>query len=498
MPPIKTAQEDADSWLQLDGPSESKPGVPSRPPQTRTPAPQKSDSKQRSEIPKEANKPPAPQHSPAIGPPAIGPPAIGPPAIGQSLFDDDLPELKPLDPDLAPIPSPLLSDMNFPLGEDLPEEIDESASPPRRPTPSKKEKEPPKRVIDEDFSFPCKVCGTLLYSPASRAGTMTRCPDCHSELKIPAPPAKKKQAEFRIDPEVANVRLAPIENTQSRTQIGESLKTKEILQRAEAEAALERKEIDAVAVPFDSQRWLSLIFGFLRDPGVIFLAAILGVCAAVCFYALHAIGSIDLSAIQKAAARGAVFICFGIPLIISVLMCCMVIIPMAANRNLRVEEWPFGRFGEATGEVIMVAVAMAIAALPGGFLATASSLTGLPSIVAEVLVLTSLWGFTPLLLLSMIENNAITQPFSSVIFRSLSERPDAWGAMYFQSGFAIGGLFVVYAIGYVTNPIIAACFGLVFPVGLFFVANQYGVLAGRISDITNLGFEGDFSQDLET
>jgi hypothetical protein len=105
---------------------------------------------------------------------------------------------------------------------------------------------------------------------------MTRCPDCHSELKIPAPAAKKKQADFKIDPEVANVRLAPVDNSNPRTQIGDSLKTKEILERAEKEAALERKEIEAVAAPFDSQRWLSLIFGFFRDPGVIFLAALLG------------------------------------------------------------------------------------------------------------------------------------------------------------------------------------------------------------------------------
>jgi hypothetical protein len=62
---------------------------------------------------------------------------------------------------------------------------------------------------------------------------------------------------------------------------------------------------------------------------------------------------------------------------------------------------------------------------------------------------------------------------------------------------AIAGLFVVYAIGYVTNSMITAVFGLLLPLGLFFIANQYGVLAGRISDITSLGFEGDFSQDLE-
>jgi hypothetical protein len=33
------------------------------------------------------------------------------------------------------------------------------------------------------------------------------------------------------------------------------------------------------------------------------------------------------------------------------------------------------------------------------------------------------------------------------------------------------------------------------PLFVFFVMNQYGLLAGRLSDITELGFEGDFSQD---
>jgi hypothetical protein len=194
---------------------------------------------------------------------------------------------------------------------------------------------------------------------------MTRCPDCHSELKIPAPAAKKKQADFKIDPEVANVRLAPVDNSNPRTQIGDSLKTKEILERAEKEAALERKEIEAVAAPFDSQRWLSLIFGFFRDPGVIFLAALLGVCAAMCFAGLHAIGSLELPLIQRVIIQVAVFLCFGIPLLVGILMCCMVILPMAANRRTRVEDWPFGRFGEAIGELVMLAAALFIAALPG-------------------------------------------------------------------------------------------------------------------------------------
>jgi hypothetical protein len=37
--------------------------------------------------------------------------------------------------------------------------------------------------------------------------------------------------------------------------------------------------------------------------------------------------------------------------------------------------------------------------------------------------------------------------------------------------------------------------GFALPLICFFLFNQYGVLAGRISDVTEMGFEGDFSAD---
>jgi len=173
-----------------------------------------------------------------------------------------------------------------------------------------------------------------------------------------------------------------------------------------------------------------------------------------------------------------------------------VIIPMAANRLRRVEDWPFGRFGEAIGEVWIMLSAIVMAAIPAGILATMLSWGGVPLIVREILILISIWGLTPFLLLSMIENNAVSQPFSKIIFDSVTPRADAWGAMYFQTGLAIACLFVLYAIAAMTSPVMTAVFGFLFPAGLFLIANQYGVLAGRISDITNLGFEGDFSEDV--
>jgi hypothetical protein len=418
------------------------------------------------------------------------------PKPGASLFDDDLPDLAPLT--AAHAASSVLPGANKdPDGSSLGAAI-ERLSQEQRARDEAALNEYFKPPVDEEFSFPCKVCGTLLYASASRVGSMTRCPDCHSEFSIPSPPVKKKIPKIVIDDAVADVRLAPVESTNPRTQMGDSIKTKEILDKAAIEADRERQEIESVVVAFDSRRWLSMIFGFLRDPGIVFLAVLLGIFAAACFYALHAAGNMEMPLVQIWILRAILFAIFGVPVLVSILMCCMVILPMAADRKTRVDEWPFGRFGDAMGELSMVLSAIAIAAVPGGILATLLSWVGVVPIVREILVLGSIWGLLPILLLSMIENNRITEPFSKAVFGSISARPDAWGAMYFQTGIMIAALFVLFGIAVITNPITSALLGLAVPFGLFFIANQYGILAGRVSDVTHLGFEGDFSQDYET
>ncbi len=441
--------KDADAWLQLDDPTHS-----------------------------------SPKSQPAQSQPAQSEP--NPPRPGASSFDDDLPELAPLPLDAEPSYDLKVETGTVANTTDRERQArDEAALGAYLPESN-----------DEEFAFPCKVCGSLLYTSLSRVGTMTRCPDCHSEFSVPSRPTKQKRAQIKIDHDVADVRLAPVEVDHSRHESGQAFKTKEILDRAAMEADRERKELESLAVPFDSQRWLSLLFGCFRDPGVILLAVILGIFAAACFFLLHIAGRFELTAVGIGMLRGVIFMVLGIPILISILMCCMVIIPMAANRLRRVEDWPFGRFGEAIGEVWIMLSAIVMAAIPAGILATMLSWGGVPLIVREILILISIWGLTPFLLLSMIENNAVSQPFSKIIFDSVTPRADAWGAMYFQTGLAIACLFVLYAIAAMTSPVMTAVFGFLFPAGLFLIANQYGVLAGRISDITNLGFEGDFSEDV--
>jgi hypothetical protein len=94
----------------------------------------------------------------------------------------------------------------------------------------------------------------------------------------------------------------------------------------------------------------------------------------------------------------------------------------------------------------------------------------------------------------MLELQSYKQPVSGSIFKSISAKPDAWGAMYMQSAVVWVMYFVLWQIAILKGPAIGVLAGFVFPWYICFVANQYGVLAGRISDVTDLGYEGVFAE----
>lgn len=467
-------------------------------------------------------------------------------SVGRSVFDDDLPELAPLSPATTPAaaPRPTKSDTAVPSALPAGSSSNVKPSSPKTGNPktgTPKEGAPKANApkagqtkpggsapasgsassntgklqgsleqlsrdeaalqayfqppADEEFSFPCKICGTLLYVGVSRVGKRTTCPDCHSELTVPARPAKKKVVEMRLDESVADVKLSPVEGASRRDDALGSSKTKEILDKAAVDLERERKEIDPVSVAFDSKRWMQLIFGFLRDPGLIIAAVILGLFTAVWLYAIHAVGKLELGMMQIVIIRGLLFGLLCIPILGSIVMCALAIIPMAANQLRRVENWPFGRFFDSIGEFLMVVVAVALASVPGGILASGIAAVNGPPFISSALIMLSIWGITPILLLGMIDNGQVVNPFSKSVLQSISAKPEAWGAMYFQSGFAYVLLLILLGIARMTGPAFSAVLGALLPLSCFFIANQYGVLAGRISDVTELGYEGDFSED---
>jgi hypothetical protein len=170
---------------------------------------------------------------------------------------------------------------------------------------------------------------------------------------------------------------------------------------------------------------------------------------------------------------------------------------MVANQLKRIDDWPFSRIGDSLGELFMFLGAIAIASVPGGIIGLPlnSLLGGILGTVACSFF--SIWILFPFFFLSMANNNRITEPFSRVVFDSLKGRADAWGAMYLQTMLAFAGFFVVINLAIQPGLVGEIVVGLTLPIFVFFCMNQYGLLAGRLSDITELGFEGDFSQDHE-
>ncbi len=67
--------------------------------------------------------------------------------------------------------------------------------------------------------------------------------------------------------------------------------------------------------------------------------------------------------------------------------------------------------------------------------------------------------------------------------------------MYMQTGVVLAFLFILSQVAFVFGPITVGLLGILIPWAICFIANQYGILAGRISDVTELAFEGEFTEE---
>ena len=348
---------------------------------------------------------------------------------------------------------------------------------------------------DEEFRFACKICGTFLYANKSRIGSKTRCPDCHSQFVVPKPFVKPTPKEFKLE-EMPSVKFAPIDAENSKALTHQDVNTREILDRAKVEADRDRDELEDINFVFDTKRWMGLILGFLRDPLVVTAMVILGLVSSAWFFSMAAFGSV-IEASEKTAfvARVVIFAVFLLPIGGVICLCGLPVLVMAANRAPRVAEWPFSRLGESIGECMMVIVTLVIAIIPGGMLGALTTSLGANPLIAAGAVMLGIWGLSPILLLSMINNSSAFEPYSQVVIGTIKKYGDAWGAMYIQSGIAYALFFIFMAVASLNGVEGDIVCGLVLPFFAFFIFNQLGVLAGRISQATEMGFEGDFSGD---
>jgi hypothetical protein len=184
------------------------------------------------------------------------------------------------------------------------------------------------------------------------------------------------------------------------------------------------------------------------------------------------------------------------PIQIPLFILASALIPKAANREKKIEPWPFfSHVQHYLGPALVGLASFLLVSLVGNLLASGLAAVKVPLLLRDAVAETVQFACLPILYLSMLESKSYTKPFSMSIFQSISAKSDAWGAMYMQTGIIWAIYFVFWQLGILRGESASAIAGLVFPWFLGFVANQYGVLAGRISDVTELGYEGVFTDN---
>jgi hypothetical protein len=320
---------------------------------------------------------------------------------------------------------------------------------------------------------------------------MIQCPDCHSQFEAPPPPIKRaaKPARPTVAADPMEVRFK--NETPPVRPVGTGTKaTQDLLDRAKEELDDAPEDGGETSYDFDTRGWLMRSFSFLFDPGLILIAIASGVFSAGLLLAVWWFLQ------QSEATRGLGSLLgiligagIGIPLISALLTNGLAVLESSANRLKRVQEWPMFNPVEWFGEIACVVVAFLLAALPGGLLALLAQYLGGGTVMMLGGYLLSVWLFFPPLLLSMLDLQSVFRPYSRDVYQSFRSRGEAWGACYMMTALGLAGFYLVSILTATMGWKYPVILGAILPWTMFYLFQQYGVLASRISDITNLGFE---------
>ncbi len=354
---------------------------------------------------------------------------------------------------------------------------------------------------EKEFSYPCKVCGSMMYARPADVGSMTRCPDCYSEFSIPSPPVQKARPRDPDLSKIADVSLMPPQ--------GRGLNSSEF-GRATAEDYLAKaaKEIDdsdedkrEQLYDFDSATWLKRTFAFLGDPSLIVVAITTGLFMGGTLLAASVVSQMAAewkpNSAESARKYGliTVLLLFGAPLLAITLANGVAVLEASANKLKRIANWPIFNPSDAIGEIAVVLAAFLISIVPGGILSWLGSWVEMNPDIRMGIVMLSAYLLYPIILLGMLDNQSVGEPYSQAVIGSMGSRSNAWGGMYLITGLAMALIFVLYLFAAVGTEVPKFVFGLFLPILVFFIFHQFGVLGSRIADVTDLAFETEESDD---
>lgn len=477
-----------DDWLNLDEPAMEPVRTKAAPTPTPSPAPTKPKP-----VPSASEKTQSnPQRSPSTPEPLKSSLPAQPAAADakRSIFDDDLPELSALE-DVPPRTS-MPDLLNVDLEELVPVKPKATAKPNRpmqsnvpaataSPSSDGKKGDAPKKPAALDpanaqYRCACPSCHTPQYVTPARQGKMIRCPDCFSEFKVPPPPPGWKPttpASIKFGTDLVDA--SPADTQQFRSNAEDLLRS--------AEKDLDDDDIDRMYdMDFDNATFIQRTFGFVFDATAMFQIAMFSVFFAIVFAA-------EFYCLSKVAENRAyaLFAGLGVPLLALLISfpmfgCAMSILESVANGQTKVREWQGFNFFDHIGELMLFAIATAVSMLPG-FIVGGMIAKGVDNALIVVLttMLASFLTF-PIVLLSMLDNESLVNPFSPDVLRSIRIGSEAWGTYYFKTFAANFIVFVAWAMLLGSNPILSAIGGLLFPLLFFFTVQQLGILAFDISE----------------
>jgi DNA-directed RNA polymerase subunit M/transcription elongation factor TFIIS len=473
--------------------------------------------------------------SPGAGDAADGAEQRDAPVHKRSIFDDDLPDLAELEPStnrgnlqailgiqgldelLPPAPPPVTQ---RPGGSGQPPTGPRSvasraqggAEPPRAPAPrpasaSHRGATPHDTAAagpagdageaeldprEQQYRVSCPRCDTPHYVRVKEQGQKLKCPDCHSEFKIPGPPPgwrpSSKPPQDNWGTGLLNSWEDDVKTHQRSREQAESMLSK-------AAAELDEDELDKLYQgDFDMTGFVRRTFGFLHDPTVV-IHVVAYACAFSLLYGVAAYWDLKLAE----GDNGFAFLRWiSVPLVQLIIALPMFSVLVAlleavANGQTKIPEWRGFNLMEDLGEIFLFMCAFVAAILPGVVLGRMLAPDWGP--YQTMLSMLSTFLLLPITLLSMLDHGSIFPPLSTDVVKSLRLATEAWGTYYLKTGVAFAIVLVTALVLASAQPLGGAVVGFLIPFLIFFTTQQLGVLALDIGDHLSFAHSTERDED---
>ena len=359
------------------------------------------------------------------------------------------------------------------------------------------EERPPGSAGDREYILAvCPVCSTRLHPTFDQVGRQIVCPDCEKPFVVQPPkqrpPARRAKA-YDPDEAAKAPRMRFVDDYRRLGKDGE-------ISAAEQPEPVGRTRLRRSNVP--DRPLLSGVFTFPFYPGCwprwIGLSAWL--MAAMYLLQIAAAFHAGNAAERFIAVMGTAF-AFMIGVFASAVAMVhgMSILRETAVGQDEVEDWPDAMFLDWIGECFYVLVAVSVAVLPGvGLFGLLGQYTGE---AGTSIVLVTMFLFTPIILISMLEKNSPLSILSWPVVRSLGYCWWAWIKFFLITFllFGVAGFSSIAALRHI--PYLGAALAVMVMMAAMMI---YFRLMGRLawccqrkSELDNLAAEDDENEDGE-